>query len=186
MAATTDLAIGELRTNSKGGKSASVTQQSGKLVFITATLPLACPFGASVFQDDGTSTRLNIDYGQLEAFEAMFRALDEQIIQATIAARDSIWAGKAMTEQQVRDNYTSPLKEREGYSTTLRSKIDVDKCRCWSWEGAKIALPESRCKGCQVCPKIQLQCLWFMAPRWGATFITTDLRIAEVVVECPW
>jgi hypothetical protein len=180
------LAIGEPRTNAKGGKSASVTQQSGKLVFITATLPLTCPFGAGVFQSDGTETRLNIDFGQLEGLEATFRGLDEQLITAAIAARDSLWP-RGLAEQQVRENYTSPLKEREGYSTTLRCKIDVDKVRCWSWEGAKIPMPESKGKGCQVCPRVQLQSVWFMAPnKWGPTFTVTDLRLQEPVTECPW
>ena len=86
----------------------------------------------------------------------------------------------------MRENYTSPLKEREGYSATLRCKIDTEEVRCWSWEGAKIQLPESKGKGCLVCPRIQLQSLWFMAPRWGATFLVTDLRIQEPCIECPW
>jgi hypothetical protein len=48
-------------------------------------------------------------------------------------------------------------------------------------------MPDSKGKGCQVCPKIQLQSLWFMSGnKWGATFITTDLRIQEPCVECPW
>jgi hypothetical protein len=179
------LALGELRTNARGGKSANVSLGSGKPVVITATLPLTCPFGAGVFQSDGTETRLNIDFGQLEGLEETFRGLDEQLIQAAVAARDSLWP-KGLTPEQVRENFTSALKEREGYSTTLRCKIDVEKCRCWSWEASRIPMPESKGKGCQVCPKIQLQSLWFMSPKWGATFLTTDLRIQEPCVECPW
>jgi hypothetical protein len=180
------LAIGELRTNAKGGKSANVTQNCGKSVIVTATVPLQCPFGASLFQDDGTSTRLNIDFAELEGLEAIFRSIDEQLILAAIAAKDSLWIGKNYTDQQIREFYTSPLKEREGYSTTLRAKLDTEKCRCWSWDGGKISLPESKGKGCMVCPKIQLQNLWFMSPKWGATFQVTDLRIQEPCVECPW
>ena len=179
------LALGEVRTNAKGGKSANATHQSGKPVVITATVPLSCPFGAGLYQGDGTETRLNIDFGQLEGLEAMIRGLDEQLIQAAITARDSLWP-RGLSEAQVRENFTSALKEREGYSTTLRCKIDTEKCRCWSWEGAKIPLPDSKAKGCQVCPRIQLQNIWFMSPKWGATFQVTDLRIQEPIQECPW
>ena len=84
------LALGEVRTNAKGGKSANVTHQSGKPIVVTATLPLSCPFGAGLYQDDGSSTRLNIDFGQLEGLEATFRGLDEQLVQAAIAAKDSL------------------------------------------------------------------------------------------------
>ncbi len=180
------LALGEVRTNAKGGKSANATHKSGKPVVITATVPLSCPFGAGIYQGDGTETRLNLDFAQLESLEAIFRGLDEQLIQAAIAAKDSLWLGKNLTDQQVRENYTSPLKERDGYSATLRCKIDTEKVRCWSWEGAKIPLPDSRAKGCLVCPRIQLQSLWFMSPKWGATFLVTDLRIQEPCIECPW
>ena len=180
------LALGELRTNAKGGKSASATYQSGTHIVVTATAPLSCPFGAGLYQDDGSSTRLNVDFGQLEGLEAIFRGLDEQLVQAAIAAKDQLWQGKNMSDSQVRENYTSPLKEREGYSATLRCKIDTLKCHCWSWDGARIQLPESKAKGCQVCPRIQLQSLWFMSPKWGATFLATDLRIQEPCIECPW
>ena len=144
------LVLGELRTNAKGGKSANATHKSGKPVVITATVPLTCPFGAGIYQGDGTETRLNLDFAQLESLEAIFRGLDEQLIQAAIAAKDSLWLGKGLSEAQVRENYTSPLKERDGYSATLRCKIDTEKVRCWSWEGAKIQLPDSKGKGCLV------------------------------------
>ena len=182
-----NLSVGEVRTNAKGGKSASATHQNGKPIVVTAAVLLACPFGAGLYQEDGSSTRLNIDFGQLEGLEAIFRGLDEQLIKAAIAAKESLWSGKNLTDQQVRENYTSPLKEREGYSTTLRCKLDTEKVRCWTWEGAKIPLPESKGKGCQVCPRIQLQSLWFMSPlKWGGTWLATDLRIQELCIECPW
>ena len=101
------LALGELRTNAKGGKSAQVTHQSGKPVVCIVTLPLSCPFGAGLYQEDGSSTRLNIDFGQLEGLEATNHGLDEQLIQAAIAAKDSLWLGKGLSEAQVRENYTS-------------------------------------------------------------------------------
>ena len=126
------LALGEPRVNAKGGKSAQVTHQSGKPVVVVTTVPPSCPFGAGLYQEDGSSTRLNIDFGQLEGLEAIYRGLDEQLIQAAIAARESLWLGKGLTEAQVRETYTSPLKERPEYSTTFRCKIDTAKCRCWS------------------------------------------------------
>ena len=85
------IALGDLRTNTKGGKFANISQNSGKPIIIIATEPLLCPFGASLFQDDGSSTRLNIDFAQLEGLEALFRNIDEQIILAAIAAKDSLW-----------------------------------------------------------------------------------------------
>ena len=181
------IALGEPHVNAKGGRSAQVTHQSGKPVVVVASVPLSCPFGAGLYQDDGSSTRLNIDFGQIEGLEATYRGLDEQLIQAAIAAKESLWPAKSLTDQQVRENYTSPLKERRGgYSTTLRCKLEPEKVWCWSWEGAKIPLPDSKAKGCQVCPRIQLQSLWFMSPKWGATFLVTDLRIQEPCIECPW
>ena len=179
------IALGELRTNSKGGKSAQATLQSGKPVVVIANAPLSCPFGAGLYQGDGSSTRLNIDFGQLECMEAIFRGLDQQLIQAAIVAKDSLWP-KGQTPEQVRDNYISSLKEREGYSTTLGCKADTEKVRCWSWKGAKILMPDSKAKGFQVCPRIQLQSLWFMSPKWEATFHVKDLRAQEPIQECPW
>ena len=46
---------------------------------------------------------------------------------------------------------------------------------------------EPKGKRCQICPRIQLQSLWFMSPlKWGATWLATDLRIQEPCIECPW
>ena len=126
-----NIALGEVRTNSKGVKSAQATLKCGKPAVIIANVPLSCPFGAGLYQDDGSSTRLNIGFGQLECMEAILRGLDEQLVQTAISAKDSLWP-KGLTPERVRENYTSPLKEREGYSTTLRCKIDTEKVRCWS------------------------------------------------------
>ena len=95
------------------------------------------PVRGRIYQDGGFSTHLNIDFGAAGGLKAMFRGLDEQLIQTSIAAKDQLWPGKGLTQEQVRDNYTSPLKERPEYSTTLRCKIDTEKCRCYSWEGSK-------------------------------------------------
>jgi hypothetical protein len=134
------IALGEPRVNAKRGKSAQVTHQSGKPVVVIANVPLSCPFGSGTFQGDGTETRLTIDFGQLERMEAIFCSLDEQLVQAAITAKDSLWP-KGQTPEQVRENYTSPLKEREAYSTNLRCKIDTEKVRCWSCKGQKSRCP---------------------------------------------
>ena len=84
------IALGELRTNSKDGKSAQATLQSGKPVVIIATALLSRPFGAGLYQDDGSRTRLDIGFGQLEGLHAIFRGLDEQLIQAAIATKGSL------------------------------------------------------------------------------------------------
>ena len=86
---------------------------------------------------------LALIWGQLEGPEAIFRGLHEQLISAAIAAKDSLWQGKNPTPEQVRENYTSPLKEREGYSTTLRCKVDPRSADAGARRGAKISLPDS-------------------------------------------
>ena len=88
-----NLAIGEVRTTAKGGKCTNVSHKSGKSVVIVATFPLTCPFGAGIYQGNGSETRLNIDYSALEGIESMFRNIDEQLIQAATAAKDSLWPG---------------------------------------------------------------------------------------------
>ena len=75
-----NLAIGEIRTNVKGGKCANVSHKSEKPVVIVATVPLTCPFGVGVYQGDGSETRLNINYRAFEGIESMFRNIDEQLI----------------------------------------------------------------------------------------------------------
>ena len=101
---------------------------------------------------DGSETRLNIDYSTLEGIESMFRNITEQLIQAATAAKDHQWPGKGMTDAQVRENYTSPLITRDDCFTLLRCKIDSDKFRCWSYEGAKIPFPTNRGKAANYAP----------------------------------
>ena len=77
----------ELRTNARGVKYANVTHLSRKPVVIVTTVLLAAPFGARVYQGDGTETRLNIDFSMLEGIEPMLKHIYEQLIQAETAPR---------------------------------------------------------------------------------------------------
>ena len=120
------IALREVRTNAKGGKSAQATLQGGKPIVVIATLPPVLPLRGKNISE----TRLNIDFGYLEGMEAIFRGLDEQLIKAAINATHSLWPGKTLTAEQVRKNYTGPLKERPEYCTNLRCKIDTEKVRC--------------------------------------------------------
>ena len=44
-----NIAIGEIRTNAKGGKCANITQKNEPIVNVSTT-PLTCPFGAGIYQ----------------------------------------------------------------------------------------------------------------------------------------
>ena len=108
-----NLAIGELRTNAKGGNCANVSHKSGKPIVIVATAPLTCPFGAGVYQGDGSEAQLNIDYSALEDIEPMFRNIDEQLIQAATAAKDHLWPGKGLRMHRcVRITLVASKRER--------------------------------------------------------------------------
>ena len=181
------IVIGEPRVGAKGNRSAQLTQKDGQPITVTATAPLTCPFGAGVYQGDGTETRLNIDYGDLGGLLDLFRTLDEVIVKEAIKASAQLWPGRNLTPEQVREGYHSAVKEREGYNPTVRAKVDTAKVRCWAWDGSRIPLPDNRAKGCLVQPKLVAKNIWFMAPnKWGVTWDTADLRIQEPSVECPW
>ena len=181
------IVIGEPRVGAKGNRSAQLTQKDGKPITVTATTPLTCPFGASVYQATGEETRLNIDYGELGGLLDLFHTLDEVIIREAVKASSQLWPGKNLTPEQVREGYHSAIKERPGYNPTVRAKLDTTKVRCWSWDGSRIQLPEDKAKGCLVQPKLVAKNIWFMAPSsWGVCWDTTDLRIQEPCVECPW
>ena len=49
------------------------------------------PFGASIFQGDGTETRLNIDFGELGGLLNIVRSQDEVIIQEGVKVKDQLW-----------------------------------------------------------------------------------------------
>ena len=180
-----NISIGEPRVGTKGNRTAPLAQKDGKPITVTSTVPLSCPFGASIFQGDGTETRLNIDFGELGGLLHIFRSLDEVIIQEGVKVKDQLW--KNMTEAQIRDGYHSAIKEREGYNPTMRAKLDLVKARYWSWDGSRIQLPDDKGKGCLIQPKLVAKNIWFMYPnKWGVTWEATDLRIQEPCVECPW
>ena len=180
------ITIGETRVNRAGGRSAPVSQKDGKSVQIVASQALLCPFGASAFQDP-EATRCNMDFSAPDGVLTIFQGLDEHLIAQAIKSRETLFT-KSYTPEQIRSNYTSPIKERSEYPTTVRAKVDLDRVRCWDLAGKKAKMPEDRCKGLKVWPKIHLKGIWIMGSgSWGPSYEVTDLRMEPAEEEaCPW
>ena len=104
-------------------------------------------------------------------------------------AKNSYRLFKAIkTEEQIRENYRSPVQKKGDYRATLRSKVNTDgshPVRCWNVNRERADLPEDL-RDTELVSKIVLAHLWMMSRECGFVMICTDLHVRSWSAECPF
>jgi hypothetical protein len=169
----------------KGGKTCLVSNQA-KPIEINMGLgePLGCPWGGSNFEDDATQTRVNLDMTLDDENAEIFKAVDEWLIMYGIQNRETLFKNK--TDQQIRDSYRKLVREKENFRPMLRTKVNLERVRCWNFDHQPAKVPESKFKNADLWPKLMVRTLWVVNQTWGLTLEVTDLKFREQQLECPF
>jgi hypothetical protein len=178
--------ISSPQPGTKGGKTCLVSKNN-KPIEINLGLrePLGAPWGASSFEDDSTQTRINFDLTLDDENAEVFKEVDEWLVAYGISNKDSLFKG-AKTDTQIKESYRRLVREKEGYKPMLRTKVSLDKVRCWDEHHQQTKVPESKFKGAECWPKVIVRTLWVVSATWGLTLETTDIKFRELVLECPF
>ena len=179
--------ISNPQPGTKGGKTCLVScKKSNKPIEINLGLgePLGSPWGASSFEDDATQTRVNLDMTLDEEHADLFRQIDEWLIAYAIQNKEALFKNK--TDQQIRESYRRLVREKENYHPMLRTKVSLDRVRCWDEHHQTAKVPDSRFKHAELWPKLTVRTLWCVNQSWGLTLEVTDLKFREHVLECPF
>jgi hypothetical protein len=169
----------------KGGKTCLISENT-KPIEINLGLgdPLGCPWGGSNFEDDSTQTRVNLDMTLDDEHADLFRQIDDWLVAYGVQNKELLFKNK--TDQQISDSYRRLVREKEGYRPMLRTKVNLERVRCWNFDHEPTQVPDSKFKGAEIWPKITVRTLWVVNQTWGLTLEVTDLKFREVLLECPF
>lgn len=153
--------FGEPSAMSRGGCTIAIFDDAGRKIHIqTPRCPL--PFGVSTYADK-MSMVLSVE--EDPTFAAMLEAADRHVVTA-IAENYPAWFGKEITEDAVRDVFTSNIRQQSTWRLALpiygqRSQVDF-----FNPEKEEIAVDALR-RGCEVRALVELTGLWFVDHRVG-------------------
>jgi hypothetical protein len=146
---------------------------------------MGSPWGASSFDDDATQTRVNLDMTLSDEQADLFRQIDEWLIAYGIQNKENLFKNK--TDQQISESYRKLCREKEGYRPMLRTKVNLEKVRCWDEHHQPTKVPEGKFKHAELWPKLVVRTLWIIGSgSWGLTVEVMDLKFREPVLECPF
>ena len=110
-------------------------------------------------------------------------------ISNRVLAQNSYRLFKAIkTEEQIRENYRSPMQKKGDYRAIWRCKVNVDDSppvRRWNVNRDRVDLPEDLCDT-ELVGKIILSHLWMMSRGYGFVMICMDLQVRSSSAECPF
>jgi hypothetical protein len=180
----------DTQTSSRGAKSALLVKKDDGKVFFTLgdpSAPTQAPFGASTYNDE-ESVRKTLDLRLNEQEAQFFEELDAWAVEYITKHSERLFK-KALTLDQVREHYRSPVSKKEGYQPLVRCKINtagLSAARAWTVERQRIELPgDLRC--CRLMAAVQLSHLWVMGRDFGWVLNVSDLQIlSEDAQECPF
>jgi hypothetical protein len=186
---TANISLKDTQVSARGAKSCQVRGQDGtKITFVLGTSqePVTTPFGANSFTE-GEGGRKTLEFSLSAEQEKEWTAFDEWAV--SYLAKNSYRLFKAIkTEEQIRENYRSPVQKKGDYRATLRCKVNVDGChpvRCWNVNRERVDLPEDL-RDTELVGKIILSHLWMMSKEYGFVMLCTDLQVRSSSTECPF
>ena len=124
----------------KGGKTCLISHKNKPIeINLGLGAPLSTPFGASNFEEDEKVTRVNLDLTVPSETAEIFKDLDEWLIQYGIQNKEILF--KSKTDQQIRDNYRTLIRQKDSHPPLLRTKVDLSKVRVWDAQHAPTIPP---------------------------------------------
>jgi hypothetical protein len=178
--------ISQPQPGTKGGKTCLISQNN-KPVEINLGLgeALGCPWGASSFDDDATQSRVNLDLTLADDNANLFRDIDEWFIAYAIQNKETLFKNK--TDAQISESYRRLVREKETFRPMLRTKVNLEKVRCWDEHHQPAKVPEGKFKNAELWAKLSVRTLWIIGSgSWGLTLEATDIKFREPVLECPF
>ena len=192
MANTANWTLLPISINARGNKNASILE-NGKPLKIKLH-PTTAPFGAGLFNDNGTSTRLNLDLQCDEVYLEFCTAVDEWCIEQLTSRSTEFFKTKksrAEVEAIFKPSATPHCSKGIEYAPTLRTKINTlgtNAVRCWNPDKTAREIPERGLawKGATITPEMQITSIWFMQGACGVVYETTHAIIENDIIECPF
>mgnify|MGYP001211786240 CR=1 FL=1 len=183
------ICLKDTQVSARGAKSCQARAQDGTRVSFTlgtSQEPVTTPFGATSFGGE-EGGRKTLEFSLSAEQEKEWASFDAWAV--SYLAQNSYRLFKAIkTEEQIRENYRSPVQKKGDYRATLRCKVNTDGAhpvRCWNVAKERVDLPEDL-RDTELVAKISLSHLWMMSREYGFVLNCTDLQLRSSSAECPF
>ena len=184
-----NVVLRDTMVSARGAKSCQVRAQDGsKIIFVLGSTanPVTSPFGATSFTD-GEGGRKTLEFTLTDDQTNEWAAFDDWAV--SYLAKNYFRLFKAInTEEQIRENYRSPVTQKRSYRPTLRCKVNTDgshPVRCWNVNRERVDLPDDL-RDTDLVSKVLLCHLWMMSKEYGFVLIASNLQIPFSNAECPF
>jgi len=159
--------VGEQQTSRKGQKFSEIKFSGEQPCFQLSAEALYSPFNASVYQGDGTETRLNLDLHISDALRPILEAYDE-------------FFAKEIKKVAPKANYHALVQESEGdFPPKLRLKVNVQgqlAARIWRPDQTLAGnIRAVKTAGARLIAIVVFTKIWYMGSIAG---VTAELRHA--------
>ena len=185
-----EITLKDTQVSARGAKSCQARGSDGqRITFVLGTSqdPITTPFGATSFTEGEGGGRKTLEFSLSTEQEKEWQAFDEWAIGYLV--KHSFRLFKALkTEEQIRENYRSPVQKKGDYKATLRCKVNCEgshPVRCWDVARGRVELPEDL-RDTELVAKVMLSHLWMMSKEYGFVILCQDLQIRSSAAECPF
>ena len=173
-----ELILGEVQTNSRGGKFLPL---KGNPMW-RSTEPAAVMWEPSAYKD-AAGDRVNVCLEATE--EAVTAVASWEATAAKMAAKQApAMFGKALTEAQLQERFQSCLKTSAQGVKFVKLKATLANVRFWDSEGKRTDAPDCF-RGRRILAAVQPRQLWVMNQQCGLLLELRDVKLDEGVEECP-
>ena len=184
------ITLKDAQVSARGARSCLVRGTDGqKITFVLGSVqePVTTPFGASAFNAEADTSRKTLEISIGTEAEKQWDAFDAYAI-GYLAKHSFRLFKRVMTEDQVRENYRSPVSRKGDYPATVRCKVNcsgTSAVRVWDMKRERIDLPEDL-RQTDLVAKVTLQSLWMMSKEYGFVLLVSDIQVRSSSAECPF
>ena len=178
--------LGELLTNTKGGKSLPLRREGGPVVWQSAEVQKIL-WQPSAY-NDADAKRVPICLEPEETAAQELEEIEKQVVQllSQQSQSDTKIFGKALAPHEVEARLQSCRKTSARGNNFLKFKLNWDRVRVCQRPGAA-GVGDLAGRSCKV--RVELRQCWLMPPSWGILMEVTDLMLMEAAppqIQCPF
>ena len=180
--------LGELLTNTKGGKSLPLRREGGPVVWQSAEVQKIL-WQPSAY-NDADAKRVPICLEAEETAAQELEEIEQQVTQllSQQSQSDTKIFGKALAPHEVEARLQSCRKTSARGNSFLKFKLNWDRVRVWDASGQELQeFGDLAGRSCKV--RVELRQCWLMPPSWGILMEVTDLMLMEAAppqIQCPF
>ena len=189
MASGQQIELGDLLTNSKGGRFLPLRGADGAPPSWLSPEWLKIIWHPAAYGDQ-EARRVNVCFEPDAAAADFFAGLERELVDrlAAKSAHEPKIFNKALARPEIEARMQSCLKTSQRGSSFLKAKLNWDRVRFWDAEGQPLESPGDLA-GRLAKVRVELRQVWLMSPQCGLLLEVTDLQLREAAApqaECPF